>query len=231
MQKANALKQSTDNICIYCGKSNKMTVDHIPPKGIFSSPRPSNLITVPCCDKCNLSYSKDDEYLRINLTLRLKSYTHQHAKNNWPNIVRGLNRKERPGLKNSIIRNLVTVDATTETGLYIGKMIGIEVDMNRVYRVIKRIMKGLYFFHNHHTLPANVELLVKEVTDKASHKSIPPIHYTELYSNKRHDYGEGAFWYRISLLEENDILGSIICSFYNDALFYGVYKKHNRNPE
>jgi len=41
-------------ICVYCGKKLPLTKDHIPPKNLYSKPRPSNLITVPCCEKCNL---------------------------------------------------------------------------------------------------------------------------------------------------------------------------------
>lgn len=44
------------------------TRDHLPPKGFFPPPLPSNLITVPCCKKCNESFSLDDEAFRILVT-------------------------------------------------------------------------------------------------------------------------------------------------------------------
>jgi hypothetical protein len=51
--------------CYLCGVAGKLTRDHIPPKCLFPRPRPSNLLTLPCCHRCNNSASKDDEYLRL----------------------------------------------------------------------------------------------------------------------------------------------------------------------
>ena len=56
--------------CVYCGREAQLTSDHIPPKNLFPKPRPSNLITVPSCKRCNRSASKDDEYLRLVLVMR-----------------------------------------------------------------------------------------------------------------------------------------------------------------
>ena len=38
--------------------------DHIPPKGVFPSPLPSNLLTVPCCEPCNHKNHSNDELFR-----------------------------------------------------------------------------------------------------------------------------------------------------------------------
>jgi hypothetical protein len=50
--------------CYLCGDTHSITNDHVPPKGFFPEPRPSNLITVPCCARCNHAFSKDDEAVR-----------------------------------------------------------------------------------------------------------------------------------------------------------------------
>lgn len=53
-------------VCYNCGKSaKKLSRDHIPPKCFFRPPLPTDLITVPCCKKCNESFSLDDEAFRI----------------------------------------------------------------------------------------------------------------------------------------------------------------------
>lgn len=49
--------------------SNKRTVDHVPPAGLFPSPKPDNLIVVPCCFSCNNRHSGFDERLRIAATM------------------------------------------------------------------------------------------------------------------------------------------------------------------
>src|SRR5437764_2311666 len=56
----------TDTIkCYLCGAADRVTRDHIPPKGLFPRPRPSNLHTLPCCESCNNRASADDEYFRL----------------------------------------------------------------------------------------------------------------------------------------------------------------------
>jgi hypothetical protein len=51
--------------CYLCGSTENLTRDHIPPENIFPKPKPTNLITVPCCRKCNEGFSKDDEAFRL----------------------------------------------------------------------------------------------------------------------------------------------------------------------
>lgn len=57
--------------CYLCGKlpsetpEGGLTREHLPPRNLFLEPRPSNLITVPCCKACNNGASEDDEYLRL----------------------------------------------------------------------------------------------------------------------------------------------------------------------
>lgn len=57
--------------CYLCGASNPTTKDHVPPKGFFPEPRPSNLITLPCCEDCNSSYALDDDAARAWLSIGL----------------------------------------------------------------------------------------------------------------------------------------------------------------
>jgi len=47
------------------------TSDHVPPKGIFDDPKPSNLITVLCCRECNGRHSGFDERLRMFAALEI----------------------------------------------------------------------------------------------------------------------------------------------------------------
>lgn len=44
---------------------DSMARDHVPPAGLFPSPKPSNLIAVPCCFRCNNQHSGFDDRLRI----------------------------------------------------------------------------------------------------------------------------------------------------------------------
>ena len=44
--------------------ADSKTRDHVPPVGLFPDPKPSDLVTVPCCFKCNNTHSGFDERLR-----------------------------------------------------------------------------------------------------------------------------------------------------------------------
>jgi hypothetical protein len=52
-------------LCAICGKSEAVTRDHIPPKGIFPKPLPQDLITVPACKNCNGGDSSLDEKFKF----------------------------------------------------------------------------------------------------------------------------------------------------------------------
>ncbi len=56
--------------CVYCGEFRSLTRDHVPPRNLFGRKPNANLVTVPCCSKCNGLASKDDEYFRRTLALR-----------------------------------------------------------------------------------------------------------------------------------------------------------------
>jgi hypothetical protein len=49
--------------CAFCRKPAS-TRDHVPPKGLFGQPLPSNLITVPACRDCNAGAGQDDEVMQ-----------------------------------------------------------------------------------------------------------------------------------------------------------------------
>ncbi|GJL75947.1 hypothetical protein [Nitrosomonas sp.] len=52
--------------CIHCGEwinNIESNQDHIPTKGLLDEPYPENLPTLKICQRCNSSFSKDEEYL------------------------------------------------------------------------------------------------------------------------------------------------------------------------
>jgi hypothetical protein len=58
-------------VCYLCGKlpaetpEGDLTKDHLPPQNLFLKPRPSNLISMPCCYSCNHEAHVDDDHLRL----------------------------------------------------------------------------------------------------------------------------------------------------------------------
>ena len=62
--------------CIYCGAFGPLHMDHIPQGNLFQPGQKSNLVTVPCCRRCNTTASKETgknrglSQLRIGCLLR-----------------------------------------------------------------------------------------------------------------------------------------------------------------
>ncbi|MXY32976.1 MAG: HNH endonuclease [Boseongicola sp. SB0664_bin_43] len=128
--------------CVYCGSTEQTTDDHVPPKSLFPKPRPSNLITVPCCRKCNHSASKDDEYFRSMLAMRNDAGEHSEAQKVLPAVFRSLRRTEGSGFTKKLLQNVTPVDVRTPAGLYVGRAGGYKVENESLERVVARIDRG-----------------------------------------------------------------------------------------
>ncbi len=134
--------------CVYCGKFRTITDDHIPPKNIFSKPRrPNNLITVPCCNICNGAASKDDEYFWITLSIREDVSDNIDVKNNKSKIDRALNNPKKIGFRKKIYSSINYSDVFSNSGLFIGQKPTMGVELDRLTKVTKRIIHGLYYYH------------------------------------------------------------------------------------
>ena len=107
--------------CYICYSTENLTKDHIPPKNLFPNPKPSNLITVWCCKKCNEKFSLIDESFRVFVSSVInRSKSGEWI---WNNKVMGSSFKRSPKLKQVTIKSLVPlqskVNGTTiqETGM------------------------------------------------------------------------------------------------------------------
>lgn len=131
--------------CYLCGSSEDLERDHIPPECIFKKPLPQNLITVPICHRCHKSYSKDDEYFRAFLAGR--AYNNDIGRWIWDNKVVKSTLKRSPALANSFIKTSINVDLNTPQGLYIGKRKAFTFNAVRIIRIIDKICRGLFYYH------------------------------------------------------------------------------------
>ena len=105
--------------CIYCGGKLKVTDDHVPPKSFYPKPRPSNLITVPSCLKCNQTIGKDEEFF-------LATFMFSHAgvsmagKQLWAEKLNRMYQKNL-GLRRKIADHLHHAEIFTSAGLFLGR--------------------------------------------------------------------------------------------------------------
>lgn len=219
--------------CAYCGSRQDVTRDHVPPKNVFSKPRPSDLITVPACRSCNSSASKDDEYFRLKLCTSDLVGNHPAAKNNRATIFRSLNRPQAHGLRKSFLSDIHTVQLRTQGGLYLGKRLAFDVSIERIHRVVERTVRGLFFHETSQRLPSDYDVDVhsndtlreesKEVIEELRRNILIPL--AQMSPNI---IGEGAFFYRFHIIDEDPFFSVWALTFYGQVPFLALTGPHNR---
>jgi hypothetical protein len=120
--------------CVYCGEWRELTRDHVPPKSLFSKPRPE-LITVPSCLTCNQGASKDDEYFRLMIVQGINREKFPQENSDSINAINKLSQPERLSFAHYLL------------GRYRPDIGGFTVDRHRIGAVLYRIAKGLYYHH------------------------------------------------------------------------------------
>lgn len=141
------------NSCAYCGASHSLTVDHIPPRTLFPKPRPSNLITVPCCKSCNEGASKDDEYFRLVLSMRYDTGDHPAVRGILPSVYRSLENPNKRGLQVALAKSFCRIPVLSPERRIRGLAAGYDVDLRRLGRVAERITRGLFFHELGYRVP------------------------------------------------------------------------------
>lgn len=212
------------NICAYCGSGGKLSDDHIPPKNLFSKPRPSNLITVSACTKCHSNTSKDDEHFWIKLCLHDDAGDHLSARANWNSLFRSLNRKEATGMRRSFLSDLRNIQLRTPAGLYTGNRLGYDVDLARIRKVVERIVRGFYFAEFCEPLGLNnvVKVILNEDLQNEPKDFLEELNQTILLPLASMDtkvIGDNIFIYRYHIVKENPIFSVWGLSFYGHVPF------------
>lgn len=182
-------------ICIYCGEREAKTKDHVPPKRFFPKPRPANLITVPCCEKCNGAYGKDDERVRniissINTTEDHPAIEKQIAGKRD----RSYSRKEGQSNFQHIIESLRIIDCYSPDRNYIGKTFGFDLNQELLDRFIERITRALLYYENGIEY-TDVEIEWKMSIDHNSLERMPPQLIAFLLNRQVKEIGDGTFIY------------------------------------
>jgi hypothetical protein len=156
-------------VCAYCG-ARATEKDHVPPKALFKHPRPGNTITVPICRQCHEPTAKDDEYVRM--VFAFKADLHDHPDLTGDDGVRAaalrsLSKPRAQSHARAFFRTMGSAEARSPAGLYLGRVGTYEVDRERVFRTLQRIVRGLFFHHTNLVLGAgwDVTLVVDDFMD------------------------------------------------------------------
>ena len=156
MNKSKSHPKIKDKIrtCIYCGAVAD-TKDHIPSKNLYREiDKNFNPIKIPSCKKCNSDLSKDEEYFR-NVISSIQYENSISASTLFETAVkRSMQRK--PSLGISIWKQMSLVDFYNPSGIYLGKKTAWELteeNYERIFRVLDKYIKGLFFHHFCETIP------------------------------------------------------------------------------
>lgn len=139
--------------CVYCGDRVPLTKDHIPPACLFGRPRP-NLIKVPSCTRCNTGASDDDEYLKTMLSLRYDLAGHKDVSSIRPSTLRGLAKPAKVRFRDALFRTLTPLIIYGPDGKPIRTLRTYDVQLERLYRVVRRITCGLFHWQSGRRLDA-----------------------------------------------------------------------------
>jgi len=126
--------------CFNCG-AHSQTRDHIPPRGVFPTPRPKTLITVPACHACNSESKLDDEYFRW-FVASVGDQTEASDALIQERIIPRF--RERPALLKTIMEKSKVVDVFSKGGIWLERRPAFEFDRPRIQRVVAKIVRGLY---------------------------------------------------------------------------------------
>ncbi|PYS47964.1 MAG: hypothetical protein DMF68_14560 [Acidobacteria bacterium] len=134
-----------NTICYLCGEPGADSRDHVPPKGLLPEFQYGKYqrITVPAHRKCNSATSDDEEYVRDLLIMEAEALHLPKHELITPKVWRSWSREAGFKRYSSIIRTAVPVNLITESGIYVGKALGVRPNIERIKSVGRKMVKGM----------------------------------------------------------------------------------------
>ncbi len=152
---------SGKKLCVYCDK-DATTQDHTPPRCLLKRPLPSNLLTLPACQKCNTGFSFDEEVVRSILTL-VSSHPDLIAER------QGSGRLSRALARNERLRNVIGQSYRD------GKYHFTSEIFTSFERVLRKTVQGLYFGY-YNKIVENDQLAILRIDN---HSATTPMELAE----------------------------------------------------
>lgn len=159
-------------LCVYCVESDAATEDHVVPEGFFEEAPENGYIKVPACYSCNNRISRDEEYFLVAILAEATEHS-ETANRVLDRLGRDhrSGRRRRTGLAIALLEKVRSVSAYGAGGIYLGTAQGVELDTDRINRVLEKILRGLYFHHYASPLPRDARLYVEIKPDAARLRS------------------------------------------------------------
>lgn len=189
-------KKDKPRQCVYCSELGELTKDHIPPKSLFSQPRPTTLITVPACQECHKLLSKDDEYLRDIFVLTYPTGKQPEAQKLLDKTLRSFKRKEKARFTRNLFQDAVPISINDSPTA------AIHVQATRIYQQVERFIIGLFYKEKGCRLADEHYPMI--LFNPFSTNMVKRLEYVaSLFDQKSTVIGEGVFSYQVKFLENN----------------------------
>ena len=213
--------------CAFCGFEKPITRDHLPPKGIFPTPKPHDLITVPCCEDCREGWSADDEYFRFAVVSACAGLGIESADAANQTLLRSLSRPQQAGFAARVRESLRSIEIVSPGGIYLADAGGIQIDKRRIDRVADRIIRGLYWHERHYPVPEHYEVMnrAQQAGLNAIFDSLGEVKFAE-----HRTVGNGMFQYTFAATDDDPDSMVWLSLFFGALPFAGfvVKPKHLR---
>lgn len=159
-------KKKLNKVCIYCGKPATRRGDHIPSKNLFKGIGLTPVI-VPSCTSCNKGFSGDEEYFRhiVCMICAEHSFTANYI---FETAVKR-SMSARPALGLYMLSKMVVVDLYSPNKIFLGKRTKYDLDEKdheRIFRVIDKYVKGLFFHEYGYVIPSSYKIKNFWITNK-----------------------------------------------------------------
>ncbi len=190
------------NICYLCGQElgDDVSRDHVPPKQFYARDirkkhKPTSLLTLPVHTGCNTSYEKDELYFTHSIgCVAQDSYSGRAL---WQDL---LNKYKKP--RGSKIAKMIFQEFDRRPSgiiLPFGK-VAKNSDGQRVWRVVWKITRGLFFYERKRFLPEYTRYNVKIVSPNEE----PPEEFEDVNNTPPRGQYPGVFDYKYIVVSELD---------------------------
>lgn len=195
--------------CTYCGELRELTVDHVPPRCLFSKPRPP-LITVPCCEPCNRELGSHDEYFRLAITTGIDAINFPKEVADSVRAINSLTRPQSRGFAQRMLRD------------YQPNPSRLTIDKGRVEIVLHRIVRGLFYHHEQRRMDGPIAFAFRMV-DQNLKVSLDGQQRLDRLASSLVTIGNGVFRYSFESFLEPEPFGTAwLMRFYDHKAFFCV---------
>lgn len=209
------------NHCYLCGEEHNLTREHIPPKGLFPEPRPSDLITVPCCAKCNHSNHKADERFRLFVSSAFNRNAAGTTIWNKKVLQRTIKKGRQRPFVSQMLRSAAMIRRNGPFGLLSAPYV--TVPQAEITPTLVRVAKGLLYRHFPKVPRNHLRFDVRQIDQLHLNDIIPNIVRPLRYGER----GGGVFRYWGNVIPDAQDAGVWILLFY-DASGFAVFHQHQK---